>query len=204
MWSKHIIIFLCLILTGAIIFVRVYAANYATGTTELNASVAASIAGITPSNAITTGILFSSLQPGSTNNNASANSNCGNLGTCYNFTIDPASNTDADIAHAANDDLLKDGTGPEEILIGNVSTAGNTTNGTGLNLFPNFGVALQKTNYATLSGCTGSFAVNTSEACHIRYWLNVTAGQTPGSYNTTYCFCGLQTGQAASICGSCT
>lgn len=188
----------------AVFILRGYAANYATGTTKMEATVAATITGITPSAAVTAGIQFGTVDPNTFNNDAINNTGCGagGSGTCYNFTIDPASNTNADIANAASGDLLKDGTGPQSIGIGNVTVAGNSTDPNGANLAPSSAQQLS-TSFTTIAGCSGSNSIAPGGTCHTRYWLNVTLGQTAGYYNTTYCFCGIESGVDPSNCGNC-
>jgi hypothetical protein len=183
--------------------VAVYAANYATGTTPMNVTVAATVSSITASGFP---LEFGSVDANTNDNNATRNYACTGSGTCYNFTIGSESNTNADIAQKAAGNLLKDGTGPQEIGIGNVTSVGNQTSATGANLVPSKSRPLT-TSWANIPA-NETAGVNTcinmapgTGVCHIRYWLDVPAGQTAGNYNTTYYFCGLQTGQSPSICG---
>lgn len=153
---------------------------------------AATFVDIIPSQALIDGIIFNGADPGSDDNAANNNTACSS-GTCYNISIDPATTVNIDLYHTTTGDLTNDGS---TMGIQNVTHQGNQTSSTGSNM-----VAAESTavtlSYALIVDCSN---VPDSNACHVRYWLDVPTGQSPGSYSSTYKYCAVETGSGSGEC----
>jgi hypothetical protein len=180
-------------------------ATYQYGTTTMNATVGAWVS-ITPSVAITGGITFGSINPG-TNNNTAVNDATGPPGdncTGYNITVDTSSNVNVDLFNDASGDLDSSG---NKIGIGNVTLESNQTQcGENINITATSGGSIQLTtsylimgNDSTTEGPCKSVA--SGNLCHIAYWLNVPSSQVTGTYTTTYKYCGVQEDSGVGSCG---
>jgi len=154
---------------------------------------------ITPSSAISRGILFGSLT-GGTNNNMAENdtTGTGNV-TEYNITADAANTDTTEFWHYAAD-MDKSGTTPI-LLIGNVTHESNKTapdSDSNVNMTNRIdGVIKMTTSWATI-GSGNCSAVAAGGNCYIAYWLDIPSSFTSGIYNTTYYYCGNATNGATS------
>ena len=179
-------------------FVVVKGDEYESGNVVMNATVGYTIA-ITPSSAISRGILFGSLT-GGTNNNMAENdtTGTGNV-TEYNITADAANTDTTEFWHYAAD-MDKSGTTPI-LLIGNVTHESNKTapdSDSNVNMTNRIdGVIKMTTSWATI-GSGNCSAVAAGGNCYIAYWLDIPSSFTSGIYNTTYYYCGNATNGATS------
>jgi len=172
-------------------------AEYQTGTTTMDVTVRGYVS-ISVSTNITSGITFSTQDPGTTDNNAS-NNNFWNPGTGYNLTVDASSTVNINFTHASNRTNLT--TGTYYLGIGNVTYNSNSTARGGINLADASGSEALSTSWDDLETCDN---LADDGNCWLAYFLDVPAAQEPGSYEAGYCWCGRQQGTAEANCGSCT
>lgn len=180
-------------------------ATYQYGSTTMNATVGAWVS-ITPSAAITGGISFGNINPGTSNNTAlndvtgPPGANC----TGYNITIDTSSNVNVDLFNDAAGDLTAGG---GTIGITNVTLEANQTQcGRNVNMTVTSGGSVQlNTTYLIMGNASITAgpckAVAPGNKCHIAYWLNVPSSQITGDYATTYKYCGVQETIGSGSCG---
>ncbi len=180
-------------------------ASYQYGTTTMNATVGAWVS-ITPSVAITGGITFGNINPG-TNNNTAVNDATGPPGancTGYNITVDTSSNVNVDLFNDALGDLTSGG---NTIRINNVTLEANQTQcGRNVNMTLTSGGSIQlNTTYLIMGNASTTVgpckSVASGNLCHIAYWLNVPSSQITGTYATTYKYCGVQENTGVGSCG---
>jgi hypothetical protein len=186
----------CVVATSLLLITIVMAAEYSSSGVVMNATIGYTIA-ITPSSALSRGILFGSIN-GGTNNNMAQNdtTGTGNV-TQYNVTADSANSDTTDFWHYANH-MNKQGSSPT-LNIGNVTHESNTTmpnGGSNVNMTNidrhNYGNILMTTSWARI-GSGNCSAVSNGGNCYIAYWLDVPSGLASGTYNTTYYYCGNAT-----------
>jgi len=183
-------------ITSLLLIVVVKGAEYATGNVIMNATVSHQIA-ITPSAAMSRGILFGSVT-GGTDNNMAENDTTGQGNTTeYNITADSANTDTTDFYHYAPD-MDKQGSSPT-LLIGNVTHEANTTEfGNNVNMtLTTDGMIKMTTSWAQMGkgNCT---TVSAGGNCYIAYWLDVPSGLASGTYNTSYYYCGNASNGATS------
>ncbi len=179
--------------TSLLLIVIVKGAEYSSGNVVMNATVSHVIS-ITPSAAISRGILFGSVTSGTDDNMAENDTTgCGGItaGNCteYNLTAGSENTDTTDFYHYAPD-MNKQGSSPI-LLIGNVTHEANTTEG-GINVNMTLitdGLGLMTTSWAQIGkgNCT---TVSAGGDCYIAYWLDVPSGLASGTYNTSYYYCG--------------
>jgi hypothetical protein len=133
---------------------------------------------------LTAGIIFGSLDPGVSDNNATGNYNATDQ-TQFWVVIQASTNTPIDICTKVNNPLTHtDGitTIPNSGFTWNVSTTNDATN-------PALaGVAID-TTYDT----TNLIADDTESGIYyLRYWLDVATGQKAGDYDNTVYICGQE------------
>lgn len=155
-------------------------------------TTSATFVDIIPSQALIDGITFNGADPG-TNDNAANNNTACSTGTCYNISIDPATTVNIDLYNKATGDLTSGG---QTIGMQNMTHQGNQTSSTGDNLIA-AGSTSVTLSYALIVDCSN---IPESDACHIRYWLDIPTGQNPGSYSSTYKYCSVETGAGSGDC----
>lgn len=136
------------------------------------------------------GVTFGSLDPGTTDNNATT---CNGLGC--NISVSGDSNVNVDIVMKANDPLTRDG-GPETIPASGYTW--NTTDGTALQVMP--GNELNATEYDYRNAYKVGDSVSSSEVRSWQAWLDIPSAQTAGTYNNTLYFCANE--EDTTACGS--
>ena len=114
------------VITSLLLIVIVLGDEATTGNVIMNTSVTQQIA-ITPSSALSRGILFGTVQVGSDNNMAENDTTGAGNTTEYNLTADSANTDTTDFYHYAPN-MDKEGSSPI-LLIGNVTHEANTTGG---------------------------------------------------------------------------
>jgi len=151
-----------------------------------NVSVAVSI-GFTFSTNLSNGISFSSVNPGTTDNNATGDYNIYPENTTYYITMDSANNIGADTCILAGSDL--DSGGANAIGIQNMTYFANSTqNGANMNT-PTSSIELT-TGYVKF----GDPNVVADSSQYSQYWLDIPAGQASGNYNNTISYKIISTG----------
>lgn len=157
-------------------------------TISMNATINAWIS-ITPSEALSQGIQFGTITPGSLENNATNNTNGLYGGSAYNITIDSLTNTNVDFYNRANDLI----SGSNILQIGNVTHNANSTSNNGTVIDPVDSIALT-TSMAKL-GVTGACDnLSPGSNCWIAFWLDAPQNIIGGNYATTYYFCAEKAG----------
>jgi len=172
------------------------AAEYSSGSVVMNATIGYTIA-ITPSSALSRGVLFGSVT-GNTNNNMAQNDTTGSGNvTQYNLTADSANTDTTEFWHYATD--MDNEGGSLEIKIGNVTHEANKTTpdpSSNVNMTNTvehkFGQIAMTTSWATIGNGNCS-AVTAGGNCYIAYWLDIPLGTTSATYNATYYYCGNAT-----------
>ncbi len=135
---------------------------------------------------LTEGILFGTLDPGTSDNNATHNYDGPGGETTYWVAISSDSNVNVDICIKDNAPLTRSGgseTIPNSNYTWNCSTSATAP------ALP--GTAIS-TSYAK-TDCTGIGGGNNA---YFRFWLDIPAGQVPGDYNNTVYFKGVEAGQS--------
>jgi hypothetical protein len=181
-------------------------ATYQKGSVIMNATVGAWVA-INPSSSVISGILFGSLNPNTNNNMAENDTTSDDYTNCtdYNITIDTSSNTNVDLYNKAEGDLNLIGDGVF-IKIENVTLGSNqTADGNNVNMTATTdGTIPLNTTWLIIGSITTNsgpcYNVNEGDNCYIAYWLDVPS-IIPGTYNTSYYYCGVQNGQGSAQCG---
>jgi hypothetical protein len=145
------------------------------------------------------GISFGTLSPDTSDNNATDNDNrdiCGsgcvyNGNTSMNITRDPDSNVNIQICITSNDSL-RDGSN----YIGNANYTNASILVTDFNSAASApalpGVALTTNQYVLANSSTLTAA---GEQLAFRFWLDVPAGQAPGTYSNEVSFKAIEAGQ---------
>jgi len=200
--TTYIFLSICLIGTIAFlstIFLFSFAQSDEQGPYPMNLSISTSIA-ITISNRLAQGIFYTN-DTGSASNvqypvntgqaeNATWNYGGGTGGTFYNITN--AGTTAEDICGKASTNLtcspLTPGCGSNTILLTN-STWSNSTTSTPA--YPGSNIWTGSYNTVNLT----AIALPKSNTIHVRYWLNVPANIDSGTYNTTFAYCAVESGQ---------
>jgi len=164
----------------------IYAATYEVGTTTLNASVNVFVE-IVPSTQLDEGIFFGSVDKDTIGNPAQNNSNC-DSGTCYNVTVDSASNV--------NIDFYNDVTATLAATMYINETSSTTDSQTGFST---------NTTVDTSYSIMGNTSVNCTDVvangnCWSKYYLDVASGTSGGIKSTTYQYCGVETGTSDTQC----
>lgn len=135
---------------------------------------------------LTEGILFGTLDPGTSDNNATHNYDGEQGGTTYWVAISSDSNVNVDICIKDNAPLTKLGgteTIPNENYTWNCSTSQTT---------PALPGTAMGTTY-TKTACTN---IQKGDNAYFRFWLDIPAAQAPGNYNNTVYFKGVEAGQS--------
>jgi len=151
--------------------------------TTTSATVAVYIA-IQLSPTLQTGIVFSNLQQGTTDNNADGN-NYGSGGTDYWINVSSDTNVNVDYCIKADGPLTS---GSNTIALSNYYFANSTTtdaNTPSLSAKKAFTTSYQKMD-------TG---LDNTQNEYLRFWLDVPAGQAPGTYENTVYFQAVEAGQ---------
>lgn len=192
-----------LLITGAVatsllLIAIVMAAEYSSSSVVMNATVGQTIA-ITPSSAISRGILFGSVSGGVSNNMAENDTTgTGNV-TEYSIQADSGNSDSTEFYHYAPN-MDKQGSSPT-LLIGNVTHESNTTTpdaSSNVNMTNKAdGAIAMTTSWATIGNGNCS-TVSAGGNCYIAYWLDIPSGLTSGTYNTTYYYCGNATNGATA------
>jgi len=209
----YISIFILFGITSVIMSFTKGATEYYSSTI-MNATVTFAIS-ITPSEALADGIQFGSLAP-NTNNNLALNDTTGPFAmnstpninsTDYNLTVDSTTTYYVDFFNKAQYGYLNNSE-DERILIENVTLEANKTwSDRNLNytyaLEPNQ-IQLNTSWLAIGSNTTSGPCSNTvndgTGYCAMIYFLDVPPNHPSGHYNTTYCFCAVETGAGSSNC----
>jgi len=166
---------------------------------------------IMPSQALSDGIQFSSVDPGTSNNFAINDTtgdyqlNSTHYSTDYYLTVDSSTNGLVDFYNKDDDGFINI-TSSIGFSIQNVTIEANKT-ATGTNL--NYTKAIEPNNVKLTSFWTkigGDVlapcdATPGGQSCYILYFIDVPNGQLAGVYSTTYCFCAVQSGAGSSNCG---
>jgi len=150
--------------------------------TTTSATVAVYIA-IQMSPTLQSGIVFSNLQQGTTDNNADGN-NYGSAGTDYWINVSSDTNVNVDYCIKADGDLTS---GSNTIPLSNYYFANNTTTDA------NIPSLSYKTAFTTTYQKMDTNLDNTQNE-YLRFWLDVPSGQTPGTYTNTVYFQAIETG----------
>jgi ABC-type transport system involved in multi-copper enzyme maturation permease subunit len=183
----------CTVTTFLLLIAIVMAAEYQSTGVVMNATVGYTIA-ITPSSALSRGILFGSLTGGINNNMAQNDTTgTGNV-TQYNITADSANTDTTDFWHYAPN-MDKQGSSPT-LLIGNVTHESNKTTpdkSSNVNMTNKADGAIALTTSWSRIGNGNCSTVAQGGSCWIAYWLDVPSGWSSGTYNTTYYYCGNAT-----------
>jgi len=149
-------------------------------TTTTQATIAVYIA-IQMSPTLQSGIVFTNLQQGTSDNPADGNNPSG--GTNYWVNVSSDTNVNVDYCIKASGNLAS---GSNTIPLSNYFFANSTTNNPPLSAKRAFTTTYQKMD--TGLGNT----VNE----YLRFWLTVPAGQAPGTYNNTVYFQAIESGNA--------
>jgi len=157
--------------------------------TSLSSVTVQSYVALSKSANFTDGIRFGSLDPGTNNNNATANYNSSS-NTLFDIEITD-SNVNIDFCISA-DDLNT--SGGDVIELGNYTWNDSSVNNI---TFPDYSVKSAMT--ATGSGATGSTNLSNGTTNYYRFWLTIPNSQAPGTYNNTISMEGFQTGGSCSI-----
>lgn len=163
-----------------------YAATSETGTTSIEANVNVFV-DIVPSSGLASGINFGNVDPNTIGNPAENNTDCGG-GTCYNISVDAASNVDVDFFHDLQGSLGA-GLDVNETASTTAADSGFSTNTT------------ITTSYTIVGNTTDNCTViSGGSTCWVKYYLDVAAGTTGGAKSNTYEYCGVQTGEGSGAC----
>jgi len=162
----------------------------------MNATIGYTIA-ITPSTALSRGVLFGSVNGGSNNNMAENDtSGAGNV-TEYYITADAANSDTTEFYHYAPD-MNREGSSPT-LLIANVTYETNSTTPDGTSnvnmtniAIHNYGGWSMSTSWGTIGG-TNCSVISGGSSCYVAYWFDLPTGISSGTYNTTYYYCGNAT-----------
>lgn len=135
---------------------------------------------------LSTGILFGSINPDTSDNNASHNYDGPDSNSSMYVNVSADSNTAIDFCIKSNDDLQTSGS--EIIGIGNETYADNVTitNATS----PSLSDEVSLTTGFVEAGTN----ISIGSQSYFRFWLDVPAGQASGDYNNTISFKGIETG----------
>ena len=163
-----------------------YAATTETGTTSIDATVNVFV-DIIPSSGLAAGIDFGNVDPNTIGNAAYNNTDC-NSGTCYNISVDSASNVDVDFYHDLQGTLGAGLYVNESASVTNETTSfsTNTTVTTSYTIIGN----------STLN-CT---AISGGDSCWVAYFLDVDSGTAGGAKSNTYEYCGVEDGEGSGSC----
>jgi hypothetical protein len=177
-----------------------YSEQQQTGSTTMNVSIRGFVS-ITISSCITNGITFNTTDPGTDGNNATCNSGYwGTGGTGYNLTVKSDTTVTVNFTHASNQTNLTDWS-LNYIMIGNVTSHSNSTASDGAGIWDNATSTSMSSSWLAMEDCEG--IPESGGNCWVTYFLNVPTDQTPGDYDTGYCWCGRQQGQSETLCGTC-
>jgi len=178
--KKLLILSIASLLALAMSFSSVIAPTSETGTTSMNITVNVFI-DITPSTGLTQGIIFDTSDP-NTIVAARNNTNCASSGTCYNVTIDSATNSNIDLFDKINATFTA--------ITVNVSASVTSSSAS-------FAANQTLTNgYVSPTGCTNIAA---AANCWLRYFADIGAAAS-GTQTRTYSYCGVQTGAGSGAC----
>ena len=133
------------------------------------------------------GILFGSINPDSTNANATHNYDGTSSGSSMYVNVSDDSNTAVDFCIKSNDDLKT--SGADIIGIANETYADNVTTTDADNPSLSNEVSLNKTDYIE-----AGTNISIGNQSYFRFWLDVPSGQASGDYNNTITFKGIETG----------
>jgi len=158
-----------------------------TGSTTLNASVNVYV-DISSSTQLDEGIFFGDVDPGSIGNPAQNNSNCDG-GTCYNLTVDAASNVNLDFYNNLTASL---GSG---LYVNESSSTTAADSGFSSN------TTVDETAWSIMGNATINCTdVASAENCWTMYYLDVDSGTTGGVKSTTYTYCAVEKDQGSEDC----
>ncbi len=191
------LLFLALLL--AIVTSSHYATSveYQTGSTTMNVTIRGYVS-IGVSDCLTTGITFATQDPNTNDNNASCNTGGPDSGTGFNLTVDQSSTVSINFTYSSNRTNLTDGT--YIINIANVTTHSNSTANNGTNLLDAGTSTTFNTSWQGMETCG---TLGDGANCWITYFLDIPAGQPPGTYIVGYCWCGRQQATDEVNCGTC-
>ncbi|MCK5476774.1 MAG: hypothetical protein KAI55_02550 [Candidatus Aenigmarchaeota archaeon] len=177
METKILDIFIISILIVSVLGFQGWGATSDEHTTSSNVTIANYVA-IGLSTNLSTGILFGTLDPDTTNNNATHNYDGENTASTYSVDVSTDSNINIDLCIKDNAPLTITSSG-FTIENGNYTWADNSTaNSSSMNPANSYviGTTYQKTNTTNIAG---------GESDYIRFWLDVMLNQAPGNYNNT-------------------
>jgi len=190
--EKNILIFLQVILIAAIIGLLTSSGTKLTGYDTLGSTSTVSIQNyisIARSANLTDGINFGSINTlPSWNTNATANYNSSNQ-SMYFISVSTDSNLGVDFCFKAVT-IMSTSTGIQ-LALGNYTWSNSTLNNWTHPVFPG-------TSVLTTSYVAGAKNVPVGNNIYFRFWLNVTTGTSPGTYNNSVTFQGVATGSACS------
>lgn len=136
------------------------------------------------------GLMFSTLDPSTEDNNATT---CNDLGC--NISVSGDTNVGVDIVMKANTNLTR---GAELDFISYYNYTWNTTDGTALQLKPGNYLNISEYDYRTDYKVGDSVAASGVRSWQA--WLDIPVSQSAGTYNNTLYFCGNQ--EDTTDCGS--
>lgn len=145
---------------------------------DFTAGVQTSIS-CTWSNAALTVSYGTSLDPGSSDINATGNYNTTGSGTDYNVTNDILSNDEVNITVKGESFT----SGANTIKVGNTTWASNSTSDAGANMLPGSSIELT-TTYNTANETATNLAIGS--IAYYRFWLDIPSNQVAGTYSGNY------------------
>ncbi|GAH23567.1 unnamed protein product [marine sediment metagenome] len=158
--------------------------GYATEQTTVSNVTISKAFSIDMSANLSEGILFGSISPDSTNENATHNYDGASSGSSMYINVSADSNTAVDFCIKSNDDLK---TSAEDIIgIGNETYANNVTTTDATS------PALADETSLTTAYVKAGTNITIGNQSYFRFWLDVPAGQASGDYNNTIYFKGIE------------
>jgi len=159
-----------LVVAYAIFGTSVLSAESASGTTTLNFTIVQSIS-VTPSVALTDGIIFGTISPNTNYNPALNNTGCAaTTSGCYNWTIDSTTSSNVAFFNKLAAAITCTGGTCAFTESGSNTYPGNTGFGTNTSF---------STQYVNVSSC---YNIAAGSFCYARYYINVSSGVTSGDY----------------------